>query len=95
VIAEKPTPTEIECTSFGVPIPTAVSTGSSSDVTAGSPIQPRPRLASVMPNCVAAIASSSRSTARAAAGAPRLPACTHSFSCERRTATSANSVATK
>ena len=44
----------------------------SSDATAGSPIQPRPRLASVMPSCVAAIASSSRSTARHRGGGAAL-----------------------
>ncbi len=52
-------------------------------------------LARVMPSWVAAIASSSRSTAFIAAAAPRRFSRAQSFNWLRRTATSENSVATK
>src|SRR5262245_56488050 len=52
-------------------------------------------LAIVIPSCVAAIASSRREIASAAARAPPRPSATQISICVLRTATSANSVATK
>ena len=43
------------------------------DASAGSPIQPRPRLAIVIPSCVAAMYRSGALTARRTARAPRCP----------------------
>ena len=50
-----------------------VSSGSISAASAGSPIQPSPRLAIVMPSCVAAMNWSGFSSARLTGRAMRLP----------------------
>jgi hypothetical protein len=75
--------------------PTAESSGAIMSASTGSPMKPSAMLAIVMPSWVAAIASSRRSIASAADCAPRRPSATHSSICVLRTATSANSVATK
>src|ERR1043166_7131973 len=53
VIAENPTAKEIECCRWVDWICSSFKTGASTAEKPGSPIQPRPRLAMVMPNWVA------------------------------------------
>src|SRR5688572_18483811 len=62
---------------------------------AGSPYQPRPRLASVMPSCVALSAASRLPTMRRAIFARRWPLITSGWSWVARILTMANSAATK
>ncbi len=62
---------------------------------AGSPIQPRPRLASVMPNCVTERYRSRRPTMDSATIAFLSPLRARERSCVARTLTRANSAATK
>ncbi len=96
VIAAKATTVAILCAAIHAPCwgkkPNA---GSISRAKVGSPTQPKARLASVMPSCVAAMASSRRSIALRTATAPTRRWLTISSTRVRRTATSANSAATK
>ncbi len=75
--------------------PTAPSIGAITSASTGSPRNPSAMLAIVMPNWHAANASSRCSIATAADAAPRRPSASQSSICVLRTATSANSVATK
>jgi hypothetical protein len=95
VIDENAIAMPIECTAALDSTPTLDSSGSTRRASAGSPTKPSPMLASVMPSWVAAIASSRFAIACAVARAPWRPSCTHSSTCVFRTATSANSAATK
>src|SRR6202011_976838 len=65
------------------------------DASAGSPIHPRPRLAMVMPSCVAAMYRSGWLTARWTARARRRPSVTSWSMRVLRTVTMENSAATK
>jgi hypothetical protein len=85
----------IECTATVAAIPIAPSSGSIQRARIGSPTKPSPMLAIVMPSWVAAIASSRLWIACFADRAPRRPSATHRSIWVLRTATSANSVATK
>ena len=83
------------CSATALSIPSQPSGARAATRPTDSPTQPSPMLAIVMPSCVAAIASSRRSMASEAACAPRRPSATQTWIWLRRTATSANSVATK
>ena len=72
----------------------AATSGSSSRATAGSPIHPSPRLAIVIPNCVAAMKASGFSAARSTRRARLEPRSISGMRRVRRTETMANSAAT-
>src|SRR5437879_2333428 len=70
-------------------------TGRRSAVNTGSPIHPRPRLASVMPNCAALKKASRCCKMKSATFARRSPRFISGLNCVSRTFTRANSAATK
>src|SRR5688572_28814863 len=75
--------------------PSQNNTGSSSDATAGSPIQPRPRDESVIPNCVAEMYALRLFSIPSSRTAALSPSAAWVSIRDLRTATSANSLATK
>ena len=95
VITEKPTPKEIHCRISADSTFSQPNTGLSSRENTGSPIHPRPRLASVMPNCAALRNASNWPRIRLAALARRWPRRISTANCVSRTLTRANSDATK
>src|SRR6266545_3691984 len=98
VIAVKPTITERVCrasVNSSPPRPAAFNNGASRAVKTGSPTQPKPRLASVMPSCAALSERSRLLSTRRAILARHWPCITSASSWVSRILTSANSAATK
>src|SRR5213594_649796 len=95
VNTEKPTTKAIVSCAVSESMLSQVISGFSSAAKTGSPTQPRPRLARVMPNWQALKEASRLAITRRATFAPRCPLSMRGESCVSRIFTSANSAATK